>query len=68
VVGAALAEGSTMSMSPQDVVEQKHAMAGLAEIFRAYFLDLQKQGFSKREAMQIVLDYQRELIRGSTHA
>ena len=40
-------------------------MAGLAEIFRAYYQSLLAQGFSKREAMEILLDYQREIIRGS---
>lgn len=52
-------------MSPEEVVEQKHAMAGLAEVFRSYYQSLQEQGFNKREAMQIMLDYQRELLRGS---
>lgn len=53
------------SMGPQEVIEQKHAMAGLAEVFRSYYQSLLEQGFNKREAMQILLDYQREIVRGA---
>ncbi len=52
-------------MSPEEVVELKNTMAGLAEIFRTYYLELREQGFSRREAMQLVVDYQREIVSGS---
>jgi len=52
-------------MGPEEVIEQKHAMDGLAEVFRAYYVSLKEQGFSRREAMQILLDYQREIVRGA---
>ena len=52
-------------MTPDQVVEAKHAMAGLAELLREYFQRLRAEGFSRREAMQMVLDYQREIVRGA---
>lgn len=52
-------------MSPEQVVELKHTMTGLAEVFRAYYESLRKEGFTRREAMEIVLDYQRQVVRGA---
>ena len=53
------------SMSPEQVIEQKHAMAGLAEVFHSYYESLRKEGFSRREAMQLLIEYQRDIVRGA---
>ena len=37
----------------------------VSELFREYFVKLREEGFSRKEAMQIVLDYQRMLVLGS---
>ena len=40
-------------MSPEQVVEAKHAMAGLAELSRAFWQELRDQGFSRSEALTL---------------
>lgn len=46
------------ALTPEKVVEMKHAMAGLAEIYWTYFKELREQGFSRKEALTIVIEYQ----------
>lgn len=53
-------------LTPDQVIEAKHALRGMAELLRSYYDDLREQGFSKREAMQIALEYQRQLASGSS--
>lgn len=53
------------AMTPEQVIEAKHALAGMAEILHDYFVSLRDEGFSKREALQIVLGYQRSITGGS---
>lgn len=55
-------------MTPDEVIEAKHALAGMAEIFRGYYENLREQGFTRREAMQIVVAYQRELVSGKNES
>ena len=55
-------------MSPEDVIEQKHAMAGLAEVFKAYYDHLREQGFSRSDSLRLVIEYQREIVRGAQNS
>ena len=48
-------------MTPDQVIEVKHTLAGLAEILRSYYDELREQGYSADEALKIVVDYQRSL-------
>ncbi len=52
-------------MTADQVVEQKHAMAGLAEIIHAYYQALRDEGFSRRDAKDFTMDYQREIVRSA---
>lgn len=57
---------SSGGMTPDQVIEAKHALAGMAEILREYHKKLRAEGFSRSEAMQIVIDYQRSLVFGGS--
>lgn len=45
-------------VNPQDVIELKHALTGVAEILSGYLKDLTEEGFSREEALRIVIAYQ----------
>lgn len=53
-------------MNPQDVVELKNALAGMAEILHEYLEHLVEQGFTRQEAMRIVIGYQHVTFGGSS--
>lgn len=48
-------------MSPEEVVEAKHALAGLAEMMMSYYKELLEQGFTSDQAFRLVIEYQRGL-------
>jgi hypothetical protein len=51
-----------MSMSPEDVIELKHSLDGMAEILASYFRDLKEQSFTDQQALAIVLGWQRAAV------
>lgn len=53
-------------MTPDQVIEAKHAMAGLAELLREYYVKLRDEGFSRGDAMRMIIEYQREIVRGAS--
>ena len=55
-------------MTPERVIEAKHALAGVAEILSDYYKSLRSEGFNRREAMQLVTEYQRILSSGGSDA
>jgi hypothetical protein len=52
-------------MSPEEVIEAKHALAGMAEILSDYYKKLRAEGFSSSEALSIVIGYQAALLSPS---
>jgi hypothetical protein len=52
-------------MTPDQVIEAKHVLSGFAEILSCYYKDLRKQGFSKGQAMALVIAYQRSMTVSS---
>lgn len=56
----------TPGLTPDQVIEAKHVLSGLAEMLASYYKDLRVQGFSRRDAMELVLAYQRNMQTGGT--
>jgi len=51
-----------MTNDPLDAIEMRKAIMDLAELVREYYKSLLAQGFSKREAMELAIDYQRACV------
>jgi len=49
-------------MSPEEVVELKHSLKGMAELLWSYFKELRNQGFDKQEALAITIGWQRAIL------
>jgi len=47
------------------LAQMRRGMADLAEMLRAYYADLLEAGFSEDQALMLVRDYQRSMVRGS---
>lgn len=54
-------------MSPEEVVELKNSLSNMAELLRTYFEELRREGFSRVEALRIVVGWQ-AVILGQTKA
>ena len=55
-------------LSPEQVVEAKHAMAGLAELARAFWQELRDQGFSRSEALNLTARWLDATIKASMNS
>lgn len=52
-------------MTPDQVVEFKHAMAGMAEMTWSFFEDLKRQGFSEAQALTLAVAWLRQTVSGA---
>lgn len=53
-------------LSPEDVIELKHGLAGLAEVVWGYYSELKKQGFSDEQALRLTIGWQRSMYAGGS--
>lgn len=51
--------------SPEDVVEMKHSLAGLAELSKTFYDELVGQGFGGGEALRLTSTWLSAIIAGS---
>ena len=49
-------------LTPEEVVELKHSLAGMAELLATYRQELIHKEFTREEALQIVIAWQSALI------
>jgi hypothetical protein len=55
-------------LTPEQVIELKHSLAGMAELVRGYFQDLRGQGFTEEQALRLTIAWQTAISRGREEA
>ena len=52
-------------LSPEEVIEMKHSLSGLAEMCFAAYGEFLKQGFNETQSMRLTTCWLSEVLRGS---
>lgn len=52
-------------LSPEEVVELKHGMAGIAEVTWTFYKELIGQGFAAPDALRLTAEWLNATVRGS---
>ncbi len=48
-------------LGPEEIIELKHALTGLAEIVWSYYQQLKKQGFTDEEELRLAIGWQQSM-------
>jgi len=57
---------TTEGPTPLDMTEAKHAMAGVAELSRAFYNELRGQGFCDQDALRLTQSWIKATVQGGS--